>query len=162
MKHGTFLFILALLVLVSGCRARKNIVRKTETTTAVERVEVKTDTSRTTTTVVTSVDAKDSLRETTERETIHLDTLGRIRTIIRESVRKEAGSGRTYRGQGTIVSVTGKTDSVSSVETLHATSQEITETKTDSRPVQGAEWLWVMLGSIIAIGVIILFIKKVK
>lgn len=166
--HGRHIFISVLLcilviALFSTCRSRKNVVRNESNQARTERVETKTDTSRVITRTIADMEESVSIQETTDRETIHLDDSGRVRTIIRESVKKETGQRRTDRGQGSVVSITGKSDSITSQETLNATSQEKQDIKTDSRPVQGAEWMWVILsiGTIAAIA-ILFFIRKVK
>ena len=166
--HGRHIFISVLLcilviALFSTCRSRKNVVRNESNQARTERVETKTDTSRVITRTVADMEESVSIQETTDRETIHLDDSGRVRTIVRESVKKETGQRRTDRGQGSVVSITGKSDSITSQETLNATSQEKQDIKTDSRPVQGAEWMWVILsiGTIAAIA-ILFFIRKVK
>lgn len=166
--HGRHIFISVLLcilviALFSTCRSRKNVVRTESNQARTERVETKTDTSRVITKIVADMEESVSIHETTDRETIHLDSIGRVRTIVRESVKKETGQRRTDRGQGSVVSITGKSDSITSQETLNATSQEKQDIKTDSRPVQGAEWMWVILsiGTIAAIA-ILFFIRKVK
>ena len=166
--HGRHIFISVLLcilviALFSTCRSRKNVVRNESNQARTERVETKTDTSRVITRTVADMEESVVVQETTDRETIHLDSIGRVRTIVRESVKMETGQRRTDRGQGSVVSITGKSDSITSQETLNATSQEKQDIKTDSRPVQGAEWMWVILsiGTIAAIA-ILLFIRKVK
>lgn len=166
--HGRHIFISVLLcilviALFSTCRSRKNVVRTESNQARTERVETKTDTSRVITRTVADMEESVSIHETTDRETIHLDSTGRVRTIVRESISKETGQRRTDRGQGSVVSITGKSDSITSQETLNATSQEKQDIKTDSRPVQGAEWMWVILsiGTIAAIA-ILFFLKKVK
>lgn len=166
--HGRHIFISVLLcilviALFSTCRSRKNVVRTESNQARTERVETKTDTSRVITRTVADMEESVVVQETTDRETIHLDSIGRVRTIVRESVKKETGQRRTDRGQGSVVSITGKSDSITSQETLNATSQEKQDIKTDSRPVQGAEWMWVILsiGTIAAIA-ILFFIRKVK
>lgn len=166
--HSRHIFISVLLcilviALFSTCRSRKNVVRTESNQARTERVETKTDTSRTIIKTQENLDETVSISETTDRETIHLDSIGRVRTIVRESVKKETGQRRTDRGQGSVVSITGKSDSITSQETLNATSQEKQDIKTDSRPVQGDEWMWVILsiGTIAAIA-ILFFIRKVK
>lgn len=165
--HGRHIFISVLLcilviALFSTCRSRKNVVRNESNQARTERVETKTDTSRVITRTVADMEESVVVQETTDRETIHLDSTGRVRTIVRESVKKETGQRRTDRGQGSVVSITGKSDSITSQETLNATSQEKQDIKTDSRPVQGDEWMWVILSITIAAIAILFFIRKVK
>lgn len=171
MKNGfknknVFVFVVGCFCLTNilgGCKTKRNIVKSENTQVTSKTYAAKTDTSRVITRTVADMEESVSIQETTDRETIHLDSIGRVRTIIRESVKKETGQRRTDRGQGSVVSITGKSDSITSQETLNATSQEKQDIKTDSRPVQGAEWMWVILsiGTIAAIA-ILFFIRKVK
>lgn len=171
MKNGfknknVFVFVVGcfcLTTILGGCKTKRNIVKSENTQVTSKTYAAKTDTSRVITRTVADMEESVSIQETTDRETIHLDSIGRVRTIVRESVKKETGQRRTDRGQGSVVSITGKSDSITSQETLNATSQEKQDIKTDSRPVQGAEWMWVILsiGTIAAIA-ILFFIRKVK
>lgn len=171
MKNGfknknVFVFVVGcfcLTTILGGCKTKRNIVKSENTQVTSKTYAAKTDTSRVITRTVADMEESVVIQETTDRETIHLDSIGRVRTIVRESVKKETGQRRTDRGQGSVVSITGKSDSITSQETLNATSQEKQDNKTDSRPVQGAEWMWVILsiGTIAAIA-ILFFIRKVK
>lgn len=152
-----------LILLLGGCKTKRNIVKSESSQATSKTYTTSTDTSRVITKTVADMEESVSIHETTDRETIHLDSIGRVRTIVRESVSKETGQRRTDRGQGSVVSVTGKSDSITLLETLNATSQVKQDIKIDSRPVQGAEWMWVILaiGTIAAIA-ILFFIRKVK
>lgn len=165
-NNNVFVFVVGcfcLTTILGGCKTKRNIVKSENTQVTSKTYAAKTDTSRVITRTVADMEESVSIHETTDRETIHLDSIGRLRTIVRESVKKETGQRRTDRGQGSVVSITGKSDSITSQETLNATSQEKQDIKTDSRPVQGAEWMWVILsiGTIAAIA-ILFFIRKVK
>lgn len=165
-NNNVFVFVVGcfcLTTILGGCKTKRNIVKSENTQVTSKTYAAKTDTSRVITRTVADMEESVSIHETTDRETIHLDSIGRVRTIVRESVKKETGQRRTDRGQGSVVSITGKSDSITSQETLNATSQEKQDIKTDSRPVQGAEWMWVILsiGTIAAIA-ILFFIRKVK
>lgn len=165
-NNNVFVFVVGcfcLTTILGGCKTKRNIVKSENTQVTSKTYAAKTDTSRVITRTVADMEESVSIQETTDRETIHLDSIGRVRTIVRESVKKETGSRRHDRGQESVVSITGKSDSIISQETLNATSQEKQDIKTDSRPVQGAEWMWVILsiGTIAAIA-ILFFIRKVK
>lgn len=161
MRHGFFLFFLIALIGLSGCKARKNTVRTSETATKTQTQTRSIDTARVVLEAEFHTEETQQIHETTDRETIHLDTLGRVRTIIRESVRTETRTRRNDRGQGSAVSVTGKTDSAATVEQTHQTGYRSDATVTDSRPVQGFEWFWVIVtGSLVLIAVIYVIIRK--
>ncbi len=164
MKNGKvtyyLLFLLVVLCVNISCRARKNIVRedvsqKTTTTTVSA-----TDTSRVISKTQSDMEETVSIFETTTRETVHLDDSGRVRSVVKESISKETGQRRTDRGSGSVVSITGKSDSVSVVETSQTSSNEKTDIKTDSRPVQGVEWFWVIFGILITAVLIYVLLKK--
>ena len=158
----SFLFVLCslLFALFPSCKTNKNVSRIETVATAVERVETKKDTSRVITTTQSDLDETISIFETTRRETIHLDDSGRVRSIVKESISKETGQRRHDRGSGSVVSITGKSDSVSVVETSQTSSNEKTDIKTDSRPVQGVEWFWVIFGILITAVLIYVLLKK--
>ncbi len=158
MKHGFFLFVIIALIGLSGCKARKSTVRNEKVETISQTENRRTDTASVVLETKFHSEETQQIHETTERETVHVDTLGRIRTIIRESVRKETGSGRTYRGQGSAISLSGKTDSTTVMKSSNVAVDEKTDIKTDSRPVQGAEWAWVSIG-IGIFGIIFLIIR---
>lgn len=165
-NNNVFVFVVGcfcLTTILGGCKTKRNIVKSENTQVTSKTYAAKTDTSRVITRTIADMEESVVVQETTDRETIHLDSTGRVRTIVRESISKETGQRRTDRGQGSVVSITGKSDSITSQETLNATSQEKQDIKTDSRPVQGAEWMWVILsiGTIAAIA-ILFFIRKVK
>lgn len=159
MKHGIFILVFFMLLCLSGCRAKKNTTRSTEIERSTQTESRKTDTARTVIEYKESEIVKDAVLETTERETIYLDTLGRIRSIVTESVRKEAGQRRIYRGQGSAVSVSGETDSTTVVEEMHQTANQSNTVDTDSRPVQGFEWVWIFIG-IGLLGIVIILAKR--
>lgn len=167
--HGRHIFISVLLcilviALFSTCRSRKNVVRNESNQARTERVETKTDTSRVITRTVADMEESVSIQETTDRETIHLDDSGRVRTIVRESISKETGQRRTDRGQGSVVSVTGRSESDSASVVFLEESQEKTKQDVDSRLVQGTEWIWVILSValILAVVIYILYNKYYK
>lgn len=150
------------LVIFSGCRAKKNSSRIGSAQTTAQSIAKKTDTSSVIAKTEQNMDETVSVHETTERETIHLDTVGRVRTIIRESVSKATGQKRSGRGSGSTVSVTGATQSDSTSITSLATSNEKIEQNTDSRPVQGVEWIWVFLSVSLVLSVAIYLIINRK
>lgn len=149
MKNGKvsyhlFLLLVALSVLVS-CRAHKNIVKEDISQTKTETVVYHKDTSRVITQSQSNMEESLSIHETTERETIHFDDSGRVQIVVKENIITEKGKIRTDRGSGSVISITGNSDSVYVQEAYQSSSQEKTNIKTDSRPIQGTEWFWVIL-----------------
>lgn len=157
-RHIFISILLSILViaLFSTCRSRKNVVRTESNQARTERVETKTDTSRVITKTVTDMEESISVHETTTRKTIDLDTLGRVRRIIEESVSKETGSRRHDRGQESVISITGVSESDSTSTEIQEESQEAIVQDVDSRLIQGTEWIWIVV-SVGAIIITILF-----
>ena len=162
MKNGIFLIVLISLIGFSGCKARKNAVRTSQVETAISAETRKTDTARVIVETQFNSEETKQIHEATERETLHLDTLGRVRTIVRESVRTQTGSRRNDRGQGSVLSVSGKTDSTGVAEKTRQTGYRSDAVETDSRPVQGVEWLWIIIGTLIAVALILVLRRKFK
>jgi len=131
--------------LLGACHTKKNIVKSESTQATSKTHTAKADTSRTIIKTQANLDETVSIHETTDRETIHLDSIGRVRTIVRESISSQTGTGRTYRGQGSVVSVNGlETITVSNKDSV--IERSVTDKSiTDTRPVQGFEMFWIML-----------------
>lgn len=134
-----------LAITLFGCKTKRNIVESESKQATSNTYAAKTDTSSTVIKTETNMDETISIQETTDRETIHLDSIGRVRTIVRESISSQTGTGRTYRGQGSVVSVNGlETITVSNKDSV--IERSVTDKSiTDTRPVQGFEMFWIML-----------------
>lgn len=147
-NNNVFVFVVGcfcLTTILGGCKTKRNIVKSENTQVTSKTYAAKTDTSRVITRTVADMEESVSIHETTDRETIHLDSIGRVRTIVRESISSQTGTGRTYRGQGSVVSVNGlETITVSNKDSV--IERSVTDKSiTDTRPVQGFEMFWIML-----------------
>lgn len=158
-----FVLFCVLLSLFSGCKAKKNVQRELSVAEATERISktiAKQNTETETGTHVneeTSEDIREFIRE------IRFDTAGNVQTIQEAWRDKGRVQLVVRRDTSRTVSVNEElnSDSIKTVTNVKQ-SDDIKQT-TDSRPVQGIEWLWVILSiAIIATIAIILFIKKVK
>lgn len=141
--------------LLGACHTKKNIVKSESTQATSKTHTAKADTSRTIIKTQANLDETVSIHETTDRETIHLDSIGRVRTIVRESISKETGQRRTDRGQGSVVSMTGRSESDSASVIFQEDLQEKIRQDVDSRLIQGTEWMWVILSGVLVLAVLL-------
>lgn len=153
-----FAFILACILILYGCKSRQEITRSVTDQTRIERTETAVDTSRT---IVSDKEAVS--RETGESEDIytrtqHYDTLGNLRTIqetwrsigrFELALRERSASYISINGMGAI---TSEFDSSTVVTT------EQVKNSSDSRPVQGIEWMWVIAGVGLLIFILIMYL----
>ena len=165
--HAHILFVLVLgsicLSSLSGCKTKKNM-QKTETYEyAAHRIESSLDKSLATKEAgsAVSIQTNQNIREF-NRTTLY-DSTGNVQSVS-ETWRETGRAELALRNDSTrTVSVNNiaTTDSIS--ETANATSDQVIKNITDSRPVQGTEWLWVIfaIGTLAAVA-ILLFIKKLK
>lgn len=160
MRYDKILFvcILACILILSGCKSRQEITRSVTDQTRIERRETAVDTSRT---IVSDKDVVN--RETEESEDIytrtqHYDTLGNLRTIqetwrsigrFELALRERSASYISINGMGAI---TSEFDSSAVVTT------EQVKNSSDSRPVQGIEWMWVIAGVGLLIYILIMYL----
>lgn len=102
----------------------------------------------------------DSLQERNYTRTIAFDSSGNVRTVSeawRETRRGKLGVGE-YRGR--TLSVKNFKDTTTQVNRSHVVSHEKTTATNDSRPVQGTEWLWVIIGGFAVLAVLVYFILR--
>lgn len=162
MRYDKILFvcILACIPILHGCKSRQEITRSVTDQTRIERRETEVDTSR------TIVGDKDVVnRETEESEDIytrtqHYDTLGNLRTIqetwrsigrFELALRERSASYISINGMGAVTSESDRSTVV--------TSEQV-KNSSDSRPVQGIEWMWVIAGVGLLIFILIMYLIK--
>ncbi len=160
MRYDKILFvcILACILILSGCKSRQEITRSVKDQTRIERTETAVDTSRT---IVSDKEAVN--RETEESEDIytrtqHYDTLGNLRTIqetwrsigrFELALRERSASYISINGMGAVTSESDRSTVV--------TSEQV-KNSSDSRPVQGIEWMWVIAGVGLLIFILIMYL----
>lgn len=155
-----FIILIACLLILSGCKSRKEITRTVTDQTRIERTETAIDTSRTEISTQETLSRKADESEEVYTRTQHFDSLGNIRSIQETwraigrtelALRERSGSYISLNGMGT---VTSESDSSTVVTTEQVNS------RVDSRPVQGIEWLWVIVGIGLLLFIIITFVIK--
>lgn len=158
-RNSLLIVVLALLVLLllTSCRSSKSTSRNGSYAMAVERVERRLDSIR-----VMESTAERSKHSGQEAErvftrTTEYDTTGAIRSVQETWRDRQLFNVSTNERAGRIVSVTNSDEQVIQKDTAHAIITETSHIKSDSRPVQGIEWVWVIL-SVVLIAAVILYI----
>lgn len=154
MKNGYYIIIALLLFSFPGCKARK---------LQASYEQVKTETSETTTETETQESEQfdfsefykniaEKIREFNRR--IELDSAGNVASVsetYREIVRDDNTKEQNISQNQT---VTEKNVAAISISKLDSNVTSKSDLKSDSRPVQGFEWIWVIL----SVALIVIFI----
>lgn len=161
MKYAKIHFILlACILILSGCKSRREVTRMVTDQKRVQRTETAVDTSRTKINAQETFSSQADESEDIYTRTQHFDSLGNIRTIqetwraigrSKLALHERSGSYLSLNGMGT---VTSESDSSTVV------SDEQVNSSVDSRPVQGIEWLWVIVGIGLLLFIIFTFVIK--
>ncbi len=149
-------FLMCLLSLI-GCRAKKNTSRHESYVVGSERVERRTDSIRTLEIVEERSERSGSEFERQYTRTTEYDIEGAIRRISETWWDRQQGDMASEERTERIVSVEGSDTNITAKDTVSAVAQETTKIDTDSRPIQGVEWIWVIL-SVVLISAVILYI----
>jgi|JMBX01.1.fsa_nt_gb hypothetical protein len=162
-----FIHIIAVALLccvsLNSCRAKKDIQRNEETTSRTERVERFVDTTR-----VTAVDEERSERSGSEVEhtftrVTEFDSTGSIRKVSETWRDRQLSRLDTKERHARTVSIAGVSEDIIVSDTSSTVVNEMVKVDTDSRPVQGIEWLWVVLSvALIASVVLYIIYNRVK
>lgn len=155
------IFLFACILISLGCKSRKEVTRTVTDQKRIERTETAVDTSR-----AVGSDQETLKRETSESEEIysrtqHFDSLGNVRTI--QEVWRRIGRIELdlFERSGSYLSLNGMSTVTSDQDSSTVVIDERQDLRTDSRPVQGFEWLWAIVGvGIIIFIVIAIAIKK--
>ena len=88
---------------------------------------------------------------------IEYDTTGRVQRISETWRDRQQGSLVVQERSAQAVSLTGESKEIIERDTTATVMNETVKVNTDSRPVQGVEWIWVIL-SIALIAAVVLYI----
>lgn len=162
MRHGVYcLRVLVILAVVAlgSCNARKTIQKNSRSFRTDQRIEqsfdkeIKTEKAGTDVRIEAKEDAWEFSRTT------DIDTAGNIRRV-QETWR---GSGRSelalLRDSSRTVSVTDSEIIIQDTDSMILNEEEQTINDSDSRPVQGVEWFWVVIGAGLLL-LLIIFLSK--
>jgi hypothetical protein len=160
MKNGFILplFCIIFCSLLFGCKARKNIARSSASQSVIDVKSTTSDSSKT----VASYQV-DSTRQIAEKDnsyirTVDYDSLGFVRRI-REEWRDVGRSDMAlHRGSGSYISMNNMQAVVASSDSSETVSSVDENSQTDSRPVQGFEFVWVFVGIAVALVIVFFFV----
>lgn len=141
----------------NGCRAKKNIEKNETTVERTERVERTVDTTRTMETEEFKTERSGSESEQVFTRVIEYDTTGRVQRISETWRDRQQGSLVVQERSAQAVSLTGESKEIIERDTTATVMNETVKINADSRPVQGVEWIWVIL-SIALIAAVVLYI----
>lgn len=165
MNHGIYNFVgvvLILLLVCSGCRGLKVSSRNKTEASRTERVERSVESARTTELEEQRTEHRGSKAERVFSRVIEYDTTGSIQRVSETWRDRRLSNVSAEERTARVVSITNSDELVSQKDTAHAIITETSHTKTDSRPVQGFEWFWVILSSVLIIAGILIFTTKRK
>lgn len=163
MKYDTLyiIFFIFIPLIFFGCEAKKNIARSVDVQTVTSHTETVIDTTRVIAQSQLDIQEANHVETETYREIIGYDTLGRVLSFVREYTASQTRQGWIHRGQGSVVSLSGLSTITTEKDTSSMIQTETVKQSSDSRPIKGVEWLFVVVGLTIVFCVVY-FISKRK
>jgi hypothetical protein len=164
-QHTYLLLVICLFIVFSlaGCKARKSVARSVVVESTVERVETTTDTSRITLKTELNIQTQEATQDNTFIRTTEFDSTGTVIRSIREEWRDVRSAQLSVLDrQEDYLSITGTSTFVSERDSTVSTTIEISKTETDSRLIQGVEWLWIVIGIKLILIIVLLFYAQKK
>lgn len=131
--------------------------RTGSTSYATEKVENKTESVRTIDTENIRAEQRGSEDEQSYTRRIEFDSAGRVQTVSETWRDRRLSNFSTEERDARVVSVVDTEISIETKDTLSVDTQELSNIDTDSRPIQGIEWMWVIL-SVVLIATVIIYI----
>lgn len=166
MRHD-FIHIIIVALLCSacfgGCRSKKDVQKNSETIGRYERIERVVDTTRTVGTEELKADRRGSEIDQSYIRVTEFDSTGTVRRIQETWRDRQRSDVATEERNTRTVSVVGESKEVIESDTSSTIVSEVVKVDTDSRPVQGIEWMWVVLSGALIVAVILYIIyNRVK
>lgn len=151
-------FLLMCLLSLIGCRAKKDSSRHESYVMGSERTERRTDSIRTLEVVEERSERSGSEVERQYTRTTEYDTTGRVQAVSETWRDRRLSNVSSEERDARTVSVAGMSVDIIERDTSTTIISEVVKVDTDSRPIQGAEWFWIILSSILIATVIIYII----
>lgn len=158
-RNSLLIGVIAVLVLLllTSCRSSKSTFRNGSYAMAVERVERRLDSIRIVESTTQRSEHSGSEAERVFSRVTEYDSTGTIRSV-QETWRDRRLSNVSSEERDTrTVSVANTDEHIFTRDTVHVVVSETSQIKSDSRPVQGYEWFWIIL-SIVLIATVIIYI----
>lgn len=155
----TYLFLI--FFIFCGCRATKQHARQSNLQSGVERLERVLDSLRVETALIKDVDVSKIDLNNLYRKTTRFADNGNVASITEEWQNSDTKTELKEKSEERKIQTEKRDKAIVARDTISLIHSENSTTKTDSRPVQGAEWFWLVLGIIAAIGITIyIYIKR--
>jgi uncharacterized protein YcfL len=151
------IILLALLSLV-GCRTKRNTSRYEIHNAGSERVERLTDSIRIVEDSQQTTERSGSETDQSFTRVTEFDSTGTVRRIQETWRDRQRIDVVTKERFGRTVSVAETNQQIIIRDTASTVTNEVAEVKTDSRPIQGFEWFWIVLSGVLVLTVIIYII----
>lgn len=158
-RFSLFIGAILLMCLLStiGCRAKKDSSRHESYVMGSERIERRTDSIRTLEVVEERSERSGSEAEQSFTRVTEFDSTGSVRKVSETWWDRQQGDMASEERTERTVSVEGSEIIIADKDTVSVIAQETTKIDTDSRLIQGVEWIWVIL-SVVLITAVILYI----
>lgn len=140
-----------------GCRAKKDSSRHESYALEFERMERRIDSVRTMEVVEQKSERSGSETEQSYTRITEYDTTGSVQRISETWRDRRLSNLVTEERDARTVSVSNSEQQISIKDSADIRISETSHTTTDSRPIQGIEWMWVIL-SVVLITAVILYI----
>lgn len=158
MRYDGFhiIMLVVCVLLFSACKSRKEITRSVTEQKRTEQTETAIDTSHTVVSDKEVISREVGVSEDIYSRTQHFDSLGNIRSI--QEVWRRIGRFELalHERSGSYLSLNGMSTVTSDRDSSTMVIYEHENSSADTRPVQGEEWIWLIVG----IGLLILLIIK--
>ncbi|MDD4698043.1 MAG: hypothetical protein PHR52_10975 [Fermentimonas sp.] len=141
----------------SGCRTSKSIQRDKTIQTGSYTIDRRTEALRVTDEVYEGTKREGSETEQSYTKITEYDTTGSVQRVSETWRDRRLSNLVTEERDARTFSVSNSEQQISIKDSADIRVSETSHTTTDSRPVQGVEWIWVIL-SVVLISSVILYI----
>lgn len=163
MKYGFIHIVIGALLIGSclvGCRASKNSQRNETSSEVHARTESTLDSTKS---EYREVESRNILTDASDEYYLRIteyDVEGAVRRISEKWGNRRLSNVDSQDRQQESVSVTGSESNIVETDSSNTVIEEKVDASIDSRPVQGVEWFWVILGGAIILAIVIFVIIK--
>lgn len=161
MRHDILHITLSIILLgvgFSGCKSNRVIQKHETSRTDYQRIETVKDSIRVSTGTIESSERSGSEVDQTFTRVTEFDSTGTVRRVQETWRDRQRIDLVTEERSGRTVSVKNTDQQITIRDTTSTITNEVIEVNTDSRPIQGFEWFWVVLSGVLVLAVIIYII----
>lgn len=165
MKHGIIHIIACALLLgtmLGSCRAKKDFESSETVQRKTERVERHADTVGVVEVEKRRTDRSGSEIDHSYTRVIEFDGSGGIQSVSESWRDRRSSDVVVQERHSELVSVAASEKEVIERDSSSVIIHETKHTTADSRPVQGFEWVWIIVGVMAAVVLILFFRQKLK